>query len=294
MRSIAWRGRGPVSGCLRAAARMVLALSALSLGTEAWSQAGLPAQASSPPVLGAAQDGAVSPAAKSTNWGTGFVVAPGHVLTALHVIQGRASVLVGPLASNRWVMAEVVQSDPALDLALLKARIDLPALSLAPSANVPTGLEVSVIGYPQPRFQGLGKKITHGIINGYRSERQSAQDIGFMQISAEVSKGNSGGPVLAPDGTVIGMVQRKIDAQKVTEQTGDVPVNVSYALRSSQLIKFLQSGAADPSLQTLSLTTVLRPYQLYEQAQASVVAVLGRGVTATAPGTAASAAAPAP
>jgi hypothetical protein len=76
------------------------------------------------------------------------------------------------------------------------------------------------------------------------------------------------------------MVQRKMDSQKVSEQTGDTPVNVSYALRSSQLIRFLQSASVTPSLQSLSLDTLLRPYQLFERSQASVVAVLGRQATA--------------
>lgn len=209
-------------------------------------------------------------------WGTGFVVGEGYVLTALHVVNGRTGLLVGPDGANRWALAELVQSDAALDLALLKARINAPALSLASSANVPTGLEISVIGYPLPKFQGFGQKITSGLINGYRVESQNAQDVGLFQFSAEVAKGNSGGPVFAPDGTVIGMVQRKIDSKKVEEKTEDLPVNVNYALRSSQIIKFLQAGSVAPKIQTLSLSTVLRPYQLFEQSHASVMAILGR------------------
>jgi S1-C subfamily serine protease len=61
---------------------------------------------------------------------------------------------------------------------------------------------------PGPKVQGLSKKITQGIVNGYRSERQNAQDVGYLQISAEESKGNSGGPVFAADGSMIGLVQR--------------------------------------------------------------------------------------
>lgn len=212
-----------------------------------------------------------------TFWGTGFVVGEGYVITALHVVNGKTGLLVGPDSANRWTSAELVQSDPSLDLALLKARINAPTLSLASSANVPTGLEISVIGYPLPRFQGFGQKITSGLINGYRSENQNAQDVGLFQFSAEVAKGNSGGPVFAPDGTVIGMVQRKIDSKKVAEKTEDVLVNVNYALRSSQIIKFLQAGSAvTPKIQNLSLSTVLRPYQLFEQTHASVMAILGR------------------
>jgi S1-C subfamily serine protease len=214
-----------------------------------------------------------------STWGTGFVVGEGYVLTALHVVQGQSGLFVGPDAANRMVPAELVQTDATLDLALLKARLDYPPVVFAPTTNLPTGLEISVIGFPQPRFQGLGKKITQGIINGYRNERHSAQDKGLFQISAEVSKGNSGGPVFAPDGTVIGMVQRKINAKRVAEQTEDMLINVSYALRSSQIIAFLQSGPASPRIRNLSLSTVLRPYQIFEQSQLSVVGVIGRSRT---------------
>lgn len=250
------------------AAGLWCAFGALAQGTEA-----------PPPPPGARSATTIN----TSNTGTGFVVAPGHVLTAHHVVQGRGSLLVGPLPNGKWTPAEVVQTDPKLDLALLKAPIDLPVLSLAPSADVPMGLEVSVIGYPQPKFQGLSRKITQGIVNGVRSEKQNAQDVGFLQISAEVSKGNSGGPVFAPDGTVIGLVQRKMNAGKVAEQTEDWVVNVSYALRSSQVIKFLQDNGVRPQLQPLSLTTVLRPYQVFEQKQASVLAVLGRNPPPASP-----------
>jgi serine protease Do len=222
------------------------------------------------------------PSTASVSWGTGFVVAEGYLLTAHHVIKGRTSILIGPVGLGptgqpRWVLAQVVQTDPVLDLALLKARIELPALPLHSETAVPLGMEISVIGYPQPRIQGMSIKITQGIINGYRNDNATHLDTGYMQISAEVSRGNSGGPVLTPDGTVVGMVQRKLNATKVSERTQDLPVNVNYALRSSVLLQFLQNSPATARTQTLSLSKMLRPYQLFEQTQSSVLAVLGRG-----------------
>lgn len=217
----------------------------------------------------------VTPAAKqSVHWGTGFVVDNEYLLTAWHVVQSQKQILVGPLISGRWVLAEVVQSDPKLDLALLKARINLPPLWLSPSNQIPHGLEVSVIGFPQPRMQGLSKKISQGIVNGYRTDQEQALDTGFIQFSAEVAQGNSGGPVFGPDGTVIGMVQRKLNSDKLTE-SGDNS-NVSFAIRSSALIKFLQNSPVNPRQRQVSIETLLRPYQLFNQSQASVLAVIAR------------------
>jgi S1-C subfamily serine protease len=220
----------------------------------------------------------------SVSWGTGFVVAEGYLLTAHHVVKGRSSILVGPVGLGptgqpRWVLAQVTHTDPALDLALLKARIDLPPLPLHPETTLPLGLEISVIGYPQPRVQGMSKKITQGILNGYRNDNVNQIDTGYMQISAEVSMGNSGGPVIGPDGTVVGLVLSKVNAPKVSERTQDFLINVGYAVRSSALLQFLDASQVVARRQTVSLNQVLRPYQLFEQTQGSVLAVIGRGTS---------------
>ena len=222
-----------------------------------------------------------SPASPNTNvtkqsihWGTGFVVDNEYLLTAWHVVQSQKQILVGPLLSGRWVLAEVVQSDPKLDLALLKARVNLPPLWLSPGNQIPHGLEVSVIGFPQPKMQGLSKKISQGIVNGYRTDQEQALDTGFIQFSAEVAQGNSGGPVFGPDGTVIGMVQRKLNSEKLTDSSANS--NVSFAIRSSALIKFLQSSPANPRQRQVSIETLLRPYQVFNQSHASVLAVIAR------------------
>jgi len=214
--------------------------------------------------------------------GTAFTVAEGYWLTALHVVDGKELVLLGPIDRTRWMRAEVIKTDARLDLALLKARVMRPALSLVRWHEVPVGLEVSVIGFPQPRVQGLSKKITQGIINGNRSDRSESIDTGYFQLSAEVAMGNSGGPVLAPDGAVVGMVQKKVNVQRVAERTQDVLVNVSFALKSAQLLEFLRDSPAQAVIHPLSLDTVLRPYQLFAQTESSVLAVVARQAGARA------------
>lgn len=238
------------------------------------------------PTLEAASSPAKPPAQESvptatTSWGTGFVVAPGYLLTAYHVVQKRNQIRIGPVGKTsggltRWLKAEIVKTDPTNDLALLKFNEVLPALKLNPSTSTPVGIEAFVIGYPQPRIQGASRKITAGIVNGYRSEGLSLPESGLLQISAEISHGNSGGPVIAPDGTVIGMVQRKISTAKVAEKMQDLLINVSYALRSSQMVNFLKSTDAAYQTQSINLDAILRPYQIFDMHQQSVLAVVGR------------------
>lgn len=227
-------------------------------------------------------------ATQSSSWGTGFVVAPGYMLTAYHVVHQKNQIRVGPIGQTsagrpRWLMAELVKTDPSVDLALLKIPENLPVLRLNPAASIPVGIEAFVIGYPQPRIQGASRKITSGIVNGYRNESLNQPESGMLQISAEVSNGNSGGPVIAPDGTVIGMVQKKINATRVAEKTQDLLVNVSYALRSSQMVDFLRSTDAHYLTQSINLNSILRPYQIFELHQQSILAVMGRSQPSETP-----------
>ena len=246
----------------------------------AWSQgeSPLPPSTSSTPAIVAP-----TPTNNNLQLGSGFVIADGYVLTAHHVIMGRNNIFVGPVTTNRWVLAEVVKVDPKLDIALLKAKVVMPSLRFTNSMEVPTGLEVFVLGYPQPRVQGMSKKITQGIVNGNRSAPGQTETHQF-QISAEVAMGNSGGPVIAPDGSVIGMVQQKLNTQTIAERTKDFLVNVSYALKSEQLLKFLEDSPiaqeVNSQVKRISLNTVLRPYQIFEQSQGSVVSVIGRNTSA--------------
>lgn len=208
------------------------------------------------------------------SFGSGFVVSEeGYVVTAFHVIRDQPQILVGPLERNLWRVAQVVKVDETKDLALLKLRLARPALPVAEWKDVPIGLEALVIGYPQPRIQGMSKKITDGIVNGDRTE---SGDEGFFQFSAEVQKGNSGGPVLAPDGSVIGVVRAKLNALAVAEKTRDLPQNVNYALKSASLKQFLEAAGVPFVSRSPDLGARYRPFETFQQAQASIVAVVGR------------------
>ncbi|MDD5367285.1 MAG: serine protease, partial [Gallionellaceae bacterium] len=144
-------------------------------------------------------------------------------------------------------------------------------LAVAEWSDVPIGLEVYAIGYPRPKLMGLSKKITQGIVNG---DRHESGDEGFFQFSAEIQKGNSGGPVVAPDGSVIGVVQRKLDALKLAERSRDLPQNVNYALKSSVLLRFLRDGGVDIKARRVDLTVNARPFEVFRRVEDSVVAVM--------------------
>ena len=164
---------------------------------------------------------------------------------------------------------QVVKVDKQHNLAFITVKHDDPALSRARWSDVPSGLEVFVLGFPQPLLQGRSKKITQGLINGNRSE---SFDSGYFQFSAEIQQGNSSGPIFSPDG----LVQKKLNALSVVEKTNDLPVNVSYGLKSSEIVNFLLGTPAQANVGSLSLRAYMRPYQVFAQHQGAIFAVVGR------------------
>lgn len=215
------------------------------------------------------------PAASSSGVGTAFLVSDyGHLVTSYHTIKDRAQILLGPMPNNKWMIAKLVYSNPTTDLALLKADILRPGLPIANWKTVPIGLEVFVIGYPQPDIMGMSSKITQGIINGNSPRAEQ------FQLSAEIQKGNSGGPVLAPDGSVVGVVVSKLNAPEIAARTKDFPQNVNYALRSDTLLSFIKEAGINLDSRPLDFADPIKPYQMYKKVEFSIFAVIGRDLPA--------------
>ena len=64
----------------------------------------------------------------------------------------------------------------------------------------------------------------------------------FIQITAPVQPGNSGGPVLDAAGNVVGVVVAKLDAVEIARSTGDIPQNVNFAVSAGIARAFLDVG----------------------------------------------------
>jgi S1-C subfamily serine protease len=212
---------------------------------------------------------------KGSSFGTGFLIsADGHIVTSWHVVKNKQQVYVGPVMGNKWKKAKLIKFDEKSDLALLKIQpVQRIPLDLAEWADVPIGLEAYSIGFPIPRVLGLSRKMTQGLVNGDKTE---SGDEGFFQFSAETQKGNSGGPVFSPDGLVIGVVQKKLDALKVAERAKDLPENVNYAIKSASVIRFLEGTGVNASIKKLKLDVNMRPYELFRSKSEAVLAVLAR------------------
>jgi hypothetical protein len=130
--------------------------------------------------------------------GSGFFVA-GHVIaTNFHVIRGAAKGY-GRLVGHKlgFSIIGVVGVDKGRDLALLSVDVKAPPLRLADSGSAEVGDNVYAVGNPE----GLEGTFSQGLISGIRQRDSDA----ILQITAPISPGSSGGPVLNSKGEVVGV-----------------------------------------------------------------------------------------
>lgn len=214
----------------------------------------------------------ISPKAPQTAFmsGTAFAVSTqGHLITAQHTVRQGSEIRVFSAEHPQGLIATVVAEDQERDLALLKIAAPTRAFKIAHWKSVPTGLEVYALGYPQPRLQGSELKITSGLINAMEGPRGAT---GFLQFSAPVQRGNSGGPLLSPDGLVVGMVQAKLSVV-VGSASRDIPQNVNFALQSHGISRFLLQHQVPMQEASIMLSQNKRPHEIFATAQPSVFSV---------------------
>ena len=138
--------------------------------------------------------------------GSGFVVAPGYVLTNAHVIAGGRTIIVTS-ATGRYDATPVV-FDPELDVALLRVP-DLLAPALQLAGNAPKrGTPAAVLGYPGG---GPLRIVAAAVADTYTARGRDIYSTEYVrrdivEIRSDIDRGNSGGPLMLPDGTVGGVV----------------------------------------------------------------------------------------
>ena len=153
--------------------------------------------------------------------GSGFVVDEGQVATNYHVIDDmvRGTVeLVGE--TTKHTITEVLGVDRARDLAVIEVSgLRAPVLPLGDSDTVQIGQEVYAVGNPR----GLTGTFSDGIISAIRPEGNNLVAGKVLQITAPISPGSSGGPVLDSNAEVIGVaVGAVVDGQNLNFA---IPVN---------------------------------------------------------------------
>ena len=133
--------------------------------------------------------------------GSGFIVsADGKIATNHHVLKDASTVAVKLNSGASFSSAEVIADDSDRDLALLKVEgRNLPALGLQSTNATVVGERVVAIGSPL----GLENTVSDGLLSGFREDANGRR---WIQTTAAVSHGNSGGPLIGENGKVIGVI----------------------------------------------------------------------------------------
>lgn len=143
--------------------------------------------------------------------GTGFVVAPQLVMTNAHVVAGTSDTSVEVRNARGRIStlaAQVIVYDPAVDVAVLRVpELDADPL---PFVGAPAGVGADgiVIGYPlDGPYRATAAKVRQRIpLIGPNIYDNGTVTRDVYTIRATVKSGNSGGPMIAPNGEVIGVV----------------------------------------------------------------------------------------
>jgi S1-C subfamily serine protease len=179
------------------------------------------------------------PKEKGTSSGTGFFVSQeGHILTNAHVVEGCSAIHVrvdgGDVAEGR-----VLTQDKANDLALLRTNLK-PTKVAAFRIGIRLGEAVAAFGYPLNTLLSSSGNFTLGNVTALSGLRDDSR---YLQVSAPVQPGNSGGPLLDQNGNVVGVVSAKLNALNVMVATnGDIPQNVNFAIKGTLVASFLESN----------------------------------------------------
>lgn len=168
--------------------------------------------------------------------GTEFLLSPTLVATVDHVVA--ESVVISLVAGQQRTTGTVVGTDPSRDLALIRTSRPLIGHTFTLGARGPgVGVRVAAIGFPV----GDPITMTQGSVSGLNRpiNLENKRLTGLIETDAPVNPGNSGGPLVTADGTVVGLVDAKNMAAS----------GIAYAVPTAQAAPRFARWQANPQPQ---------------------------------------------
>lgn len=159
--------------------------------------------------------------------GSGFFVnEKGNIATNHHVIENCAKAIIKTKKGEKGTILEILNYDPELDLIVARTSLkSTKPLLFGDSDTITIGEDILAIGNPA----GLEGTVSKGIISGIRE----VDDIKFIQITAPISPGSSGGPVFNLAGKVIGVATAYLDYGQSLNFA--MPINYLKSLKPNKL-----------------------------------------------------------
>jgi S1-C subfamily serine protease len=161
--------------------------------------------------------------------GTGFLVSTdGRIVTNYHVVKGASSAIVKLPNGAFYDVDGVVAFDKARDLAVIKAHgQNFRVVTLGNSDRIQVGEEIVAIGSPL----SLESTVSSGIVSGIRTIKEEGGK--FLQITAPISPGSSGGPLFNMAGEVVGITTLYLEGGE----------NLNFAIPVNDAKRLLSAGS---------------------------------------------------
>jgi S1-C subfamily serine protease/antitoxin component YwqK of YwqJK toxin-antitoxin module len=160
--------------------------------------------------------------------GTGFAINEnGYIATNYHVINNCEEIFVASNKSSKEVEAKVILRDQLNDLAILKIDNYIPEIPYSFANNLKVLENVYAYGYPLTYQLGENIKATNGTISSISA---IDDDERYIQHTAPIQPGNSGGPLFNSDGNIIG----------INTYVHETAENVSISIKSNLLLEHLR------------------------------------------------------
>ncbi|MCR5682022.1 MAG: S1C family serine protease [Clostridiales bacterium] len=176
--------------------------------------------------------------------GTGFFCdSDAYLITNYHVIEGAREAYITISDGGRYDITGYLGYDEALDIALLETTYSPKTILKSCSETICTGEAVYTIG----SSEGLTASFSSGIVS--KSSRE-LNGHSFIQITAQISHGNSGGPVLNSAGDVIGISTATIESGQ----------NLNFAIPIHEISRV----STDSSQSRVDLVTVSHYHEAYK------------------------------
>jgi S1-C subfamily serine protease len=204
-----------------------------------------------------------------TATGTAFAInSAGDFLTNYHVVKGCTTVRLR-IASAQQEDGTVSFTDERNDLAVVRSPANgIEPMRIREGKGIRPADAVVVLGFPYAGLLATSPQVTTGAVSALAG---IGDDSRYLQLTAPVQPGNSGGPLLDLSGNVVGIVSARINDVAVAELTGTLPQNINFALKSTVIRDFLDAHQVNYSL--AQSDQKLDPADVGEQATKSVVMI---------------------
>jgi serine protease Do len=202
--------------------------------------------------------------------GTAFFVASNRLVTNSHVVRDCRRLIQIRYPDQAPSSAFVDVQDSANDLALLHT--DMRSMGVASFRLTPRlGEPVASYGFPYFGILSSSGSFTLGNVSSLAGIRD---DTRFLQITAPIQPGNSGGPLLDMSGNILGVVVSRL----MIEGGDSTPQNVNFAIQASMVTNFLSIKGISPKVSDLAEKRDLAPSEVADVAKKFTVQIFCQGV----------------